>query len=137
MGAQLEKDLLKERSPLLNPSFVQTAEDAAAFEKLRTASKLRGVDITDNPSSAGWAQQMLQSGTAKDPAFYALVDDTLAAVRSAYQKELNRAPTQAEIAEWLPFTANMDYNRRRAAEVLVELQDPEKIEFANHRVRAR
>lgn len=137
MGAQSEKDLIKERSPLLNPPFVQTAEDAAAFERLRTASKLRGVDITDNPTSAGWAQQMLQSGTAKDPAFYALVDDTLAAVRSAYQKELKRAPTQAEIAEWLPFTANMDYNRRRAAEVLVDLQDPEKIAMVTHKVNAR
>ena len=137
IGVDLERALIKERSPLVDPPFAQTPADKAAFERLRATSKLRGVDITDNPSSAGWAQQMLESGTAKDPAFYAMVDDTLAAVRAAYQKELNRAPTQAELAEWLPFTPNMDYNRRRAAEVLVELQDRKNIDFVTNRINKR
>ncbi len=127
MGAQTEKDLIKERTPLANP-FVNSPVDAAAFDKLRAACKLRGTDITDNPSSANWAEQMVKSGTAKDPAFYKMVDDTIAAVRAAYQRQLNRPPTQTEISDWVPFTSNMDYNRRRAAEVLVDLQDRKKID---------
>jgi len=137
MGAETEQALLKERRPLMNPSFVTTPEDRAAFEKLRAASKLRGTDITDNPSSAGWAQQMLASGTARDPAFYKMIDSTIEAVRAAYQKQLSRAPTQTELAEWVPFTANMEYNRRRAAEVLVDLQNKAKIDEITQKILRR
>ncbi len=136
-GVESERLLAKERTPLVNPSFVKTPADAAAFERLRAASKLRGIDITDNPSSASWAQQMLESGTAKNPAFFKAVDNTIAAVRAAYQKQLNRSPTQVELAEWVPFSANMQYNERRAAQVLVELQDRQYIDAVTAKIQRR
>ncbi len=137
MGAQTEQALIKERTPLVNPPFVKTPADAAAFERLRAASKLRGVDITNNATSAGWAEQMLLTGTARDPDFYAMVDQTIAAVRAAYQKQLGRAPSQEEIADWVPFSANQAYNRRRAAEVLVDLQKKDKLDEVTARIQRR
>ena len=122
--------MMKERMPLTHPSFVKTPEEQAA-------TRLRGIEITDNPTSAGWAQHMLASGAAQDPTDYRLVDSTIAAVRAAYQKQLSRAPTQAELAEWVPFTANMDYNRRRAAEVLVELQNRSKLDEISKKIQLR
>lgn len=87
-----------------------TAADAAAFAKLREASiRLRGVDVDPNDA---WAQKMIESGTAADPAFYALLEEAAATITSAYQVHHGRSPTKREMAAWLPFAPSMEANGR-------------------------
>jgi hypothetical protein len=130
IGAKQERDWEDAHQPLVNPSFVKTAADAAAFERLReTSLSTRGIDIMNTPTSANWAEQMIRSGAASaDNLNETKVLAT--AIKDAYEKTFKgRLPvsTNLVVAELLPFTANVEYNKAKASEVLALLKDPEKL----------
>ncbi len=104
----------------LNPA------ERASFARLNEVHEsLRGrpIDVS-TPSTARWAQQMLQHGTPDDPAFYALLDKASTETRAAYQKHLGREPTQEELGRWMPFSASMASNDKTWAKRTEALQDP-------------
>ncbi|HSI05113.1 MAG: hypothetical protein ACAI38_18180 [Myxococcota bacterium] len=107
-----------------------------ALAKLREASvRLRGVDLADY--NRDWARQMVESGTASNPAFYQLLEKAAATIKEAYRKHLGREPTKDEMGVWLPFAASMDANERQWATNVQRLQDRANLEQAAAMIAAR
>ncbi len=112
------------------------ATNDPAREKLREASvRLRGVDLTD--INRDWTHQMIESGTATNPAFYALLETAAAGVRAAYREHFGREPTKDEMACWLPFSASMEGNQRQWAANAERLRQRESLDQVAALIAAR
>lgn len=115
---------------------VTSASDREALERLRQASlSLRGVDIAD--FNMDWAQKMVDSGVASDPAFYKMLEDATAVIKEAYQRHYGREPTKGEMAAWLPFAPSMEANKRQWQSNLERLQDRQNLDYVAARETAR
>lgn len=107
-----------------------------ALAKLRDVSvNLRGVDLTDY--NRDWARQMVESGTASNPAFYQLLETAAATITAAYRQHFGREPTKDEMAMWLPFTPSMEANERLWKTSAQRLQQRANLEQVAATIAAR